>query len=218
MYKGLRNFRINLQFHAEKTLQEVLGEELYTQVTGKLGDSKIAIVSDGNWIPKEKFDNLNDEKKQYKEQVDTLNVELGKLQGKLKDNEGATATIEDLKKQITDKETEMKAIRKSNAIRLEVLKANPNDVADILPHLKDDTITIGEDGTITGLKEQLDVLKESKAYLFKEIEPAGTGGSLGNGGRTYSNDKDDKGIGEKLAKMQNEQIENMAKSQELYFK
>lgn len=218
MYKGLRNFRINLQFHAEKTLQEVLGEELYTQVTGKLGNSKIAIVSDGNWIPKAKFDDVNVEKNDYKGQVDKLNIELGKLQKQLEDNGDVSQTIKDLQKDIADKEKEMNAIRKSNAIKLEVLKANPNDVADILPHLKDDTITIGEDGTITGLKEQLDVLKESKAYLFKEIEPAGTGGSLGNGGRTYSKDKDDKGIGEKLAKMQNEQIENMAKSQELYFK
>lgn len=173
--------KLNIQLFAEKTLEQILGDELYKQVTDKLGDNKIAIVSDGNWIPKDKFDNLNDEKKQYKEQVDTLNVELGKLQKQLENNDGATETIENLKKQIADKETEMKAIRKSNAIKLEVLKANPNDVADILPHLKDDTITIGEDGTITGLKEQLEALKESKAYLFKEIDPAGTGGSIGGG-------------------------------------
>lgn len=181
--------KLNIQLFAEKTLEQILGDELYKQVTDKLGDNKIAIVSDGNWIPKDKFDNLNDEKKQYKEQVDTLNVELGKLQGKLKDNEGATETIENLKKQIADKETEMKAIRKSNAIKLEVLKANPNDVADILPHLKEETITIAEDGAITGLKEQLDALKENKAYLFKEIEPSGTGGSMGNGGKSKTGEK-----------------------------
>ena len=174
-------FNLNIQLFAEKTLEQMLGDELYKQVTDKLGDSKIAIVSDGNWIPKEKFDNLNDEKKQYKEQVDTLNVELGKLQKQLENNEGATETIENLKKQIADKETEMKAIRKSNAIKLEVLKTNPNDVADILPHLKDETIAIAEDGVITGLKEQLEALKESKAYLFKEIDPTGTGGSIGGG-------------------------------------
>lgn len=72
--------KLNIQLFAEKTLEQILGDELYKQVTDKLGDNKIAIVSDGNWIPKDKFDNLNDEKKQYKEQVDTLNVELGKLQ------------------------------------------------------------------------------------------------------------------------------------------
>lgn len=162
------------------SLKELLGEELYSQVQDKLGDKKIDIVSEGNWIPKDKFDSLNEEKKQYKEQVDTLNVELGKLQEKLKDNEGATETIENLKQQIADKETELTKTRKQNAIKLEVLKANPNDVADILPHLDQEKVSIKEDGTIEGLKEQLEGLQENKAYLFKQEGPTGTGGSLGN--------------------------------------
>lgn len=162
-------------------LKEILGEELYIQVQDKLGDKKIDIVSNGQWIPKHKFDDINEEKKQYKEQVDELNQELGKLKKQLEDNQDATKTIEDLQKQIKDKEEEMIKIRKQNAIKLEVLKANPNDVADILPHLKDDTITIAEDGTITGLQEQLENLKENKPYLFKQVEPQGTGGSIGGG-------------------------------------
>jgi chromosome segregation ATPase len=162
-------------------LKELLGEELYNKVIEKLGDKKIDIVNDGRWIPKAKFDDVNEEKKQYKEQVDNLNKELGKLQKQLEDNQAANETIEKLKQQIKDKEAEMEKIRKQNAIKFEVLKYNPNDVADILPHLKEDTVTIAEDGTITGLKEQLDALKESKPYLFKQVEPVGTGGSLGGG-------------------------------------
>lgn len=165
-------------------LKELLGEELYNQVVAKAGDKKLAVISDGNWIPKQKFDDANEEKKQYKAQVDTLNQQLGELQGKLKDNEGATATIEQLKQQIADKETELANTRKTNAIKLEVLKSNPNDVADILPHLKQDVVTIGEDGTIAGLEDQLKGLRESKPYLFKEVDPIGTGGSLGGGQKT----------------------------------
>ena len=165
-------------------LKELLGEELYNQLMEKLGDKhKVAVISDGNWIPKEKFDNLNEEKKQYKTQVDDLNRQLGELQGKLKDNEDANQTIEDLKKQIQDKETELASTRKANAVKLEVLKADPNDVADIIPHLKDDAITMGEDGVITGLEEQLKVLQEKKPYLFKQDNPDGTGGSLGGGAK-----------------------------------
>lgn len=162
-------------------LKELLGEELYNKVIEKLGDKKIDIVNDGRWIPKAKFDDVNEEKKQYKEQVDNLNKELGKLQKQLEDNQAANETIEKLKQQIKDKEAEMEKIRKQNAIKFEVLKYNPNDVADILPHLKEDTVTIAEDGTITGLKEQLENLKENKPYLFKQVEPQGTGGSLGAG-------------------------------------
>lgn len=164
-------------------LKEILGEELYNQVQDKLGDKKIDIVSNGQWIPKHKFDDINEEKKKYKEQVDELNQELGKLKKQLEDNQDVTKTIEDLQKQIKDKEEEMAKIRKQNAIKFEVLKANPNDVADILPHLKDDQIVLSEDGTITGLKEQLEALKENKPYLFKQVEPQGTGGSLGAGNK-----------------------------------
>lgn len=165
-------------------LKELLGEELYNQLMEKLGDKhKVAIISDGNWIPKEKFDNLNEEKKQYKTQVDDLNRQLGELQGKLKDNESASQTIEELKKQIEAKEAELASTRKANAVKLEVLKANPNDVADILPHLKDDAITLSDDGTIAGLEEQLKALQESKPYLFKQDNPDGTGGAKGGGAK-----------------------------------
>jgi len=185
------------------SLKEILGEELYSQVADKLGDKKIAIVSDGNWIPKNKFDDVNTEKNEYKTQIDNLNQELGKLKEKLKDNDNANETIADLQKQIKEKEEEMIKVRKQNAIKLEVLKANPRDVADILPHLKDESITINEDGTVTGLKEQLEGLKENKGYLFKETEPTGTGGSLGNGG---------KGTGKTITK---EEFEKMSYSEKV---
>ncbi len=165
-------------------LKEILGEELYNQLMEKLGDKhKVAVVSDGNWIPKDKFDAMNEEKKQYKKQVDDMNKQLGELQGKLKDNEDVNKTIGALKKQVEDKETELACTRKANAVKLEVLKANPNDVADILPHLKDDAVTLNEDGTIAGLDEQLKALQETKPYLFKTEGPEGTGGAKGDGAK-----------------------------------
>lgn len=162
------------------TLEQLLELGLSEEIAKKVIEAHQAAIKD-NYVPLTRFNEVNEEKKQYKEQVDNLNKELGKLQKQLEDNQGATETIENLKKQIKDKEEEMIKIRKQNAIKFEVLKANPNDVADILPHLKDESITINEDGTITGLKEQLDALKENKPYLFKETAPVGTGGSLGGG-------------------------------------
>ena len=164
------------------TLEQLLELGLSEDIAKKVIEAHQAAIKD-NYVPLTRFNEVNEGKKQYKEQVDNLNKELGKLQKQLEDNQGATETIENLKKQIKDKEEEMAKIRKQNAIKFEVLKANPNDVADILPHLKDDTITIAEDGTITGLKEQLENLKENKPYLFKQVEPQGTGGSLGAGNK-----------------------------------
>jgi len=175
--------KIDLQLFAEKTLAEILGEELYKQVTEKLGDARIDIVSDGRWIPKQKFDDINEEKKQYKTQVDELNKKLSELKEKVKDNDDITGQIEALKQQIKDKEAELAKTRKLNAIKLAVLKAGPNDVEDILPHLKQDSITLADDGTITGLEEQIKALKEKKPYLFKDTDPEGTGGSKGGGAK-----------------------------------
>ena len=168
------------------TLKELLGEELYSQVMEKVGDKhKIAIVSDGNWIPKDKFDAVNNEKNEYKQQVESLNQKLTELDGKLKDNEEAQQTIEALKQQIEDKEQELAQTRKINAIKFEILKANPRDVADILPHIDSDVVKI-EDGKVLGLEEQIKALKESKPYLFNDEEPSGTGGSKGNAPRSAS--------------------------------
>lgn len=164
------------------TLEQLLELGLSEDIAKKVIEAHQAAIKD-NYVPLTRFNEVNEEKKQYKEQVDNLNKELGKLQKQLEDNQGATETIETLKKQIKDKEEEMAKIRKQNAIKFEVLKANPNDVADILPHLKDDQIVLSEDGTITGLKEQLEALKENKPYLFKQVEPQGTGGSLGAGNK-----------------------------------
>lgn len=162
------------------TLEQLLELGLNEEIAKKVIEAHQAAIKD-NYVPLTRFNEVNEEKKQYKEQVDNLNKELGKLQKQLEDNQDAAQTIEQLKQQIKDKEIEMEKIRKQNAIKFEVLKYNPNDVADILPHLKDENITINEDGTITGLKEQLEALKENKPYLFKQAEPVGTGGSLGGG-------------------------------------
>lgn len=165
------------------TLQELLGEELYSQVMEKAGDKhKVAIVSDGNWIPKAKFDAVNGERQEYKQQAEGLNKQLDELKGKLKDNDTAAETIDGLKQQIQDKETELAETRKQNTIRLEVLKTRPKDVADILPHIKTDLVAVDGDA-VTGLKEQLETLKEEKPYLFEDVEPDGTGGSKGAGAK-----------------------------------
>src|SRR5699024_11472603 len=75
------------------SLKELLGEELYNQVIEKAGDNKIAIVSDGNWIPKDKFDAKNQEVKD--------------LQGQLSDRDEQLNTLKDvdpdkLKQEIAD--------------------------------------------------------------------------------------------------------------------
>ncbi len=56
-------------------LKEILGEELYNQVSQKLGDKKLGIINDGSWIPKEKFDKVINEKNNLKKQLEEIDTE-----------------------------------------------------------------------------------------------------------------------------------------------
>ena len=170
-------------------LKELLGQELYEQLKAKLGDKEIAVVNDGSWLPKAKFDEVNNEKNQYKAQIDGLNKELGTLKDKTKDSDVAQQKIQEMQAEITKKDQQMAAERKLNAIKLEALKKGPKDINDILPHIKQDTVDFDDKGEIKGLKEQLESLKENKPYLFNETDPAGTGGAKGAGGKGGSEPK-----------------------------
>jgi hypothetical protein len=157
-------------------LKELLGEELFGQVNEKLGEHKVAIVSDGNWFPKAKFDEVNEAKKQAESALSERDKQLTDLRKSAEGNEELQATIKKLQddnKAATEKyENDMKDLRTSTALKLAI--ANDTHDPDLLLNLLDKSkIELGEDGTIkSGLDEQLKDLRENKAFLFKE-QPKG---------------------------------------------
>lgn len=152
--------------------KELLGEELYNQVLTRVGDKKIAVVSDGSWFPKEKFDEVNSAKKQAE-------ADLKARDKQLEDLKKATGDAEELKQQIDTLQGENKAAADKYAADVKELQINtalklaltadahdPGLVAGLLDKSK---IEINEDGTIkTGFDDQIKGLRESKAFLFVE--------------------------------------------------
>lgn len=65
-------------------LKKLLGDELYNQLVTKLGDKKL-LVDDGNFIPKSRFDEVNNQKKDLKTQVDTLTATAAKFEAQAAD-------------------------------------------------------------------------------------------------------------------------------------
>lgn len=172
-----------------EALKELLGEELYNQIVAKLGDKKISVVNDGNWFPKEKFDEKNNEVKTLKEAIKTHEAQLVTLQA-------AAAGNADLQKQITDLQTANKTATEELqkkldqqafdfALERELGKAkakNPKAVKALL-----DASKIKMDGeSLLGLSDQLEALKTSDAYLF-DVNQAGGGGNPPLGGGTTKN-------------------------------
>ena len=151
------------------SLKELLGEELYNQVIEKAGDNKIAIVSDGNWFPKDKFDAKNQEVKDLQTQLSDRDNQLEEL--KKVDAGALEKTISELqetnKTQKSEHEEKIAKQQKEFAIELALRDAGALNSKAVKALL--DTESIKLDGeTLLGLDDQVKALQKSDAYLFKQ--------------------------------------------------
>ncbi|MBZ4662775.1 MAG: hypothetical protein JG776_457 [Caloramator sp.] len=162
-------------------LKELLGEELYSKVKEKIGDKEL-IVNDGSYIPKAKFDEINEQKKLYKQQADDLNRQLEDMKKQAKGNEELQNQIQELQAKLQESENKIKDVSLTAAIKMAAIKANAKD-PDIVSMLIDKSkLNIKEDGSIEGLEEQLKSIAESKAFLFGEPQTKIGSGSNPAGG------------------------------------
>jgi len=182
-------------------IKKLLGEDLFSKVAEKLGDSKLALISkgmkalihkedeepvitnNGEWIPKEKFNNKLDEIKQLKKELGEVQTKLTDLSTTAQDAktwkekvEALTAELNTNKTEAVKRETNitkkfalMEALRTSGAKYPELLSAKFN-----LDELELD----GE--KIKGFEDKLKPLKESFKDLFGEVSFKSGKGS-GNG-------------------------------------
>lgn len=150
-------------------LKELLGEELYSQVEEKAGKHKLAVVSDGNWFPKEKFDEKNEDVKELKRQLEERDTQLNQLSKKAKGNEELEQQIKQLQEDNKQATEEYQQKLEKQAFDFALEKAiseakarNPKAVKALL-----NTEVIKLDGEkLIGFDEQLKGLQESDAYLF----------------------------------------------------
>ncbi len=109
-------------------------------------------------------------------QLDTLTADLNTAR-----NEAITA--KDFKAKLEAADAKIKAFEKSSAVRSVVSKHNPRDIDLVLKLLDDSKIVRAEDGTITGVEEQMTALRESNGYLFTDTpDPRGGNPNPGNAG------------------------------------
>lgn len=124
------------------------------------------------FIPKARFDEVNETKKELEQQLKERDKQLKELGEKVKGNEELSKQIQELqesnKKAVADYEAKIKNITLDNAIRL-ALKEHKAKYEDLLLGKFDrDKLTIKEDGTVGGLEEQIKALKEGYKDLFEQ--------------------------------------------------
>lgn len=158
-------------------LKELLGELFTPEIAAKIGDKVLAVVNDGSYIPKAKFDDKLDEIKTLKGQITDRDTQLTTLQAAATGNEALQKQITDLQAANTAATAEMQAKLDQQALDFAIDKALGVAKAKNTKLAKAglDLTKIKLDGeNLLGLSEQLEALKTSDAYLF-DVNQAGGG-------------------------------------------
>lgn len=133
-----------------------------------------AIIEDygKNYVSKAQFNEKNDAYKQAKQEIENLTNDISTLSEANKANEALQSQIKELQDAATQREADYNENIKNMKIDTAITKALSKSGAmneTILTGLLDRSkIAIGEDNTITGIQEQINALKESDPYLFKQ--------------------------------------------------
>lgn len=166
---------------SEKTLKDLtekLGEELVKSINEKAKDFKIDVAEE-KFIPKAKFDEANNQLKDYKNQLEDRDKQLKELADKAKGNEELTKQIQELQTQNEKAKTEfaakLSAREKEFAIKEGLrdpeLKVKYPDLVFKMLDLEKVEV---KDGQLMGLKEQVEPLKEPYKDLFNVDEVPGS--------------------------------------------
>ena len=135
------------------------------------------------WIPKSKFNELTEAEKLAKSQLEQTNKQLEELKKGSTLTEEQKKQLETLKTQLEEQkathETEVKKLRMNHAVETELSKAKAKNLKAARALLDESKIVLGEDGTIAGLKEQLEAIQKDNAYLFETTTPPANKPSFG---------------------------------------
>ncbi len=123
------------------------------------------------FIPKSKYNEVAEAKKQLEEEINVRNTQLEELKKSAGENENLKRQIEELQSANKQKDEEyqkqIKDLQITNAIKLALSgKVHDEDIVSRL--IKKDELVLSEDGKVIGLDEQISSLKESKSFLFKD--------------------------------------------------
>lgn len=165
-------------------LKNVLSKETYEKVVeefkgkGKDGKDYEVLPSDGTYLPKIKFDEVNTAKSNLEKERNDLKEQLDAIKNSNEDVTKLKEKVTELSDKITQNDTkhkqEMQEQKLGSALKLAIIEQVQD--ADIVSSLIDKTkLTLDENGEkITmGLNEQIESLKKEKPFLFKEANSDG---------------------------------------------
>lgn len=188
-------------------LKEIIGEELFN----KLSDEKkkefesqdLRDVSGGKFVDKERFEQVNNQAKEYKKQVGERDTQISNLKEQYKDVDGLKEKFEQLekdnKKKVEDYENKINKIVFDNALKSALASYKCKDTDYLMSKINREAIKLNDDGSMVGLKEQVEPFKKDHEYLF-DVEPRGTGSFLTGGGESFGKEPKNTNFATELGK------------------
>lgn len=163
-------------------LEELLGEELYTEVkdkidsanakeTDKLKHIRYADLSEGEYVSKAKYETIASEKQNLETQISTLNTTITTLKNGNKDNEDLQTTIKNLNKDIENLKLESEKTTKAYALKEQLTKAGVQDPDYLIyKHGGIEKFNFDKDNKPIGVEESIKSYKEDKSmtHLFTQ--------------------------------------------------
>ena len=146
------------------------------------------------FIPKHRFDEVNEKNKQLEADVKDRDTQINNLKKFEGDNATLKTKIEELETANKQKDEEnakaIKTLKIDNAINYALDGKVEKGYADLVLGLIDkNSIILKDDGTVAGLDEQIEKIRTDKPKLFKEVsEDDGDEGGEENKGWSFKGD------------------------------
>jgi hypothetical protein len=157
-------------------------------ITGKLAGLGFTPILAGNakdkpdFVPYARVEELSGQKSTQAAQIAELTKRIEAMKPLAAGNETLTKQIEAMQTQLTEGESKRKALMVDSAIKLAAITAKAKDAGDVSKFIDASKVVVNDDGSVTGIDEQIKALQESKAYLFGDATPVPGGGGNLNGG------------------------------------
>ena len=140
------------------------------------------------FIPKARFDEVNDERKKLESDVKERDTQLENLKNTTGDIEALRKEITSLQEENKKKDVkyagELRQLKIDTAVKDALTSAKARNVTAVKALLKNlDKAELDENGVIKGLAEQLESLKQTDGYLFEtKTKPSIKGAKIGETG------------------------------------
>ena len=125
---------------------------------------------------KEQINNLTGERDGLQKQIDDRDKQLTTLKKSAKDNEELQSQIKQLQDENkTAKQNYQDQLAKQNkSFKIEgaLRDAKAKNIKTVLPLIDTEKVSVNDDGTLNGLSEQLDNIKQDNGFLFGEENKA----------------------------------------------